>query len=100
MPLPLRKGSPPLTRGKGRSPLFSAASARITPAYAGKRWLDALPQELSEDHPRLRGEKHFTGLKIDIIPGSPPLTRGKVTQRRRINGKLRITPAYAGKSPL
>ena len=32
--------------------------------------------------------------------GSPPPTRGKATILRPISAQSRITPAYAGKSPL
>ena len=30
---------------------------RITPAYAGKRYIDLAKKRLEEDHPRLCGEK-------------------------------------------
>ena len=51
------QGSPPLTRGKVMIPFLISCTARITPAYAGKR-LDKKIRDLTfEDHPRLRGEK-------------------------------------------
>ena len=50
-------GSPPLTRGKA-FPLMSAfAFVRITPAYAGKSLSIDVCLRISQDHPRLRGEK-------------------------------------------
>ena len=71
---------------------------RITPAYAGKRWLSIWRQCYREDHPRLCGEKRrFPSLGLPVV-GSPPPMRGKAKTGDcdRIEG--RITPAYAGKS--
>ena len=74
----LYRGSPPRMRGKG---LFFISSHRffgITPAYAGKSWLVAVPLPPVWDHPRVCGEK-----------------LGWSLSRSRRSG---ITPAYAGKS--
>ena len=49
----------------------------ITPAYAGKSKLLFRKRSISQDHPRLCGEKHATAEEIQEIDG--------------------ITPAYAGK---
>ena len=71
---------------------------RITPAYAGKRWLAIWRQCYREDHPRLCGEKRrFASLWLPVV-GSPPPMRGKGTSGRLAFVVLRITPAYAGKS--
>ena len=51
-----------------------------------------------EDHPRLRGEKRVLIIHFLTPKGSPPLTRGKVTQTIINVGSDGITPAYAGKS--
>ena len=51
-----------------------------------------------EDHPRLRGEKGCTAVKNAPFSGSPPLTRGKVTNSDHSLPISGITPAYAGKS--
>ena len=53
--------------------------------------------QLAEDHPRLRGEKSPLKLPGQLLPGSPPLTRGKVADCTGYYRQLRITPAYAGK---
>ena len=53
---------------------------RITPAYAGKRYLACVEVAKIQDHPRLCGEK---------ASSFPPVIAG-----------FRITPAYAGKSCL
>ena len=71
---------------------------RITPAYAGKS-SNGLGKNCAEwDHPRLCGEK--TDLIISMLNklGSPPPMRGKGVGRVRAGRRLRITPAYAGKS--
>ena len=112
------RGSPPLTRGKGRDKYESAAvkgsppltrgkvllqeavktTCRITPAYAGKRTSSMRKRYLKQDHPRLRGEKPCALSAAFSSAGSPPLTRGKGSQARNNMENHRITPAYAGKS--
>ena len=74
--------------------------AGITPAYAGKRadfdWL----MKDGKDHPRLCGEKPRSCKTSVSRPGSPPPMRGKDAFSSPSTSKVRITPAYAGKSPL
>ena len=87
-------------RGKGAHRLYGEMLQRITPAYAGKRSKHNADFIFIEDHPRLCGEKlkYFdmnTGVK-----GSPPPMRGKARELSRKCKRGRITPAYAGKSPL
>ena len=93
-------GSPPRMRGKVlqwcREDFFSG----ITPAYAGKSNRRGSPQYNNRDHPRVCGEKFFL---IGLHPntqGSPPRMRGKATVAVVLAFRLRITPAYAGKSGL
>ena len=50
-------GSPPPMRGKAPVHLPSTTEIRITPAYAGKRYLSRIGDALMGDHPRLCGEK-------------------------------------------
>ena len=71
---------------------------RITPAYAGKRSVRMSIGSCSQDHPRLRGEKHQIQKKDQKQKGSPPLTRGKAAIAIKTVAAGRITPAYAGKS--
>ena len=91
-------GSPPPMRGKGYflPPIF--LSARITPAYAGKSVLMNTMEDLSEDHPRLCGEKLSDTLVTIKQKGSPPPMRGKDPISKFVKINDRITPAYAGKS--
>ena len=58
-----------------------------------------MPENVSQDHPRICGEK--SGLTDWVLPsvGSPPRMRGKVPSETTPAIKAGITPAYAGKSP-
>ena len=51
------RGSPPHMRGKGLRYSLSPSTLRITPAYAGKSQIGRAWCCLSEDHPRICGEK-------------------------------------------
>ena len=51
------QGSPPHVRGKGGDGNDRGLHARITPAYAGKRWTWPECPLQSQDHPRVCGEK-------------------------------------------
>ena len=86
-------------RGKVLSHLPSIVNKGITPAYAGKSPCCRRSCPCTRDHPRLCGEKLFEFGNSDFMMGSPPPMRGKVADFFHRAGKLRITPAYAGKSP-
>ena len=92
-------GSPPRMRGKARSfhPLLTIL--RITPAYAGKSIGLAVVRVEHRDHPRVCGEKGQIVCHVRIQMGSPPRMRGKAHLPSFCANSLRITPAYAGKSP-
>ena len=90
-------GSPPPMRGKGKACICGNHIARITPAYAGKRfWYEETPAQ-GQDHPRLCGEKTRQFLFASNFIGSPPPMRGKGSGRKTTFWCDRITPAYAGK---
>ena len=93
----LSVGSPPPMRGKGSQVRCAACSARITPAYAGKRKERTGSITQSMDHPRLCGEKPQQEDTRKNQRGSPPPMRGKVTKCLIVWHVMRITPAYAGK---
>ena len=93
-------GSPPPTRGKVPSGFLISTALRITPAYAGKSHFIGVFDFAIGDHPRLRGEKPFPSPSLLTRIGSPPPTRGKVRRVRCFCHAVRITPAYAGKSPV
>ena len=91
-------GSPPRMRGKVSQPHYSTGRGGITPAYAGKSPLRAVFWCRHRDHPRVCGEERQNVDAGSIAKGSPPRMRGRGRHRPRHPPRLRITPAYAGKS--
>ena len=91
-------GSPPRVRGKVLVIGFILLMVRITPACAGKSYLDSFNFALCKDHPRVCGEKTPTTGKEDTYVGSPPRVRGKVEAQSLRVLHDGITPACAGKS--
>ena len=70
----------------------------ITPAGAGKTFVNSFILLILWDHPRRCGENE-TKNRADIIrDGSPPQVRGKPLNSSGGSGKSRITPAGAGKT--
>ena len=92
-------GSPPCMRGKEILPPGQLAGARITPAYAGKSFLERIKASISRDHPRACGEKVTMSDACAKSMGSPPRVRGKGDPDPGLQKFSGITPAYAGKSP-
>ena len=84
-------------RGKGFTTVVHRSALGITPAYAGKRIYYRGSQIRPWDHPRLCGEKAFSGTGMLTFTGSPPPMRGKVHRNPLRQLHRRITPAYAGK---
>ena len=93
-------GSPPRARGKVSSFIAAADGRRITPACAGKSALMEIKSSLTQDHPRVRGEKSPTHAPRRRDLGSPPRARGKVHTEKVPRLPVGITPACAGKSCL
>ena len=85
-------------RGKQARIAPCVASARITPAHAGKteKAADFIP--CVADHPRACGENTAGRTRPSSIFGSPPRMRGKLTVSELCHCVLRITPAHAGKT--
>ncbi len=69
----------------------------ITPAYTGKSSSNFCLAFPGKDHPRIHGEKQKYVLLEYTNTGSPPHTRGKVSDRKGNSYQSRITPAYTGK---
>ena len=90
-------GSPPPMRGKAPTGGELSPESGITPAYAGKSADTATGAVVTEDHPRLCGEKFVCKSHFANGIGSPPPMRGKDHFRDFCARKSRITPAYAGK---
>ena len=93
-------GSPPHMRGKALSSPAAYRLRRITPAYAGKSRWHCRTNRATGDHPRICGEKLVKGGLTLANTGSPPHMRGKVRKPHGSERQHRITPAYAGKSPV
>ena len=73
-------GSPPHTRGTlSLSPGYQR-KVRITPAYAGNTILIACQPSAVQDHPRIRGEHQKENGPGSFMVGSPPHTRGTLSQ--------------------
>ena len=93
------RGSPPRGRGKVTLPRRPPAAAGITPAWAGKREFQQLPEGGLQDHPRVGGEKKGEEKSTFWVKGSPPRGRGKADRCRPAASGWGITPAWAGKRP-
>ena len=93
-------GSPPRVRGKDAPTGISSASARITPACAGKSQQGNRLMSWVWDHPRVCGEKRWKRRTSSCMAGSPPRVRGKARRGACSGLPGWITPACAGKRDL
>ena len=91
-------GSPPRMRGKRHTTLLYRSFDGITPADAGKTFVNSFILLILWDHPRGCGENTFYKKGTCHIKGSPPRMRGKHLHRRDDVRYTRITPADAGKT--
>ena len=94
----LTRGSSPLTRGK--RPITDPDEQRqgLIPAHAGKTSLRDTLRAGYRAHPRSRGENLPKDATVREVRGSSPLTRGKLTARRRDRLIGGLIPAHAGKT--
>ena len=90
-------GSPPPVRGKVLRHALERDRDGITPACAGKRSTLSPAHDMDTDHPRLCGEKDYSGISVRLARGSPPPVRGKVPAVAVQGDWSGITPACAGK---
>ena len=93
-----QRGSSPLTRGKRIAKIAERRLCRLIPAHAGKTTLTISHSVLRTAHPRSRGENQDDSAPVDNVPGSSPLTRGKLGRRRRSSAAAGLIPAHAGKT--
>ena len=97
-------GDHPRVCGKDRivRRLISGASRgkakRITPAYAGKTQRELQKRLKRRDHPRVCGKDKTNIKMIHLNLGSPPRMRERPFTKSIAIKKIRITPAYAGKT--
>ena len=95
----LEVGSPPRGRGKESGCARVPRGSRITPAWAGKSPSPECGRLRHGDHPRVGGEKTNLSGWTRARLGSPPRGRGKENGKASCSTSMRITPAWAGKSP-
>ena len=94
----VHQGSPPRMRGKPVTKQLWHRRVGITPADAGKTRHAMLAANRRWDHPRGCGENGAIKDSGNRTKGSPPQVRGKHADSIRAIGKIRITPAGAGKT--
>ena len=93
-----RRGSPPLVRERPMMWMPYCSCKGITPARAGKTFINNLQGSLGKDHPRSCG-KDFSGDGPVLLQiGSPPLVRERLVPHHNVGHVGRITPARAGKT--
>ena len=71
-------------RGKEEFACKDGSQVGITPAYAGKRTHQRCIHMVTQDHPRVCGEKSSKSLIRNAGEGSPPRMRGKVVNTRYV----------------
>ena len=79
---------------------LAPSPSRIIPAYAGSTGTSRTSFLRPEDHPRIRGEHPLSMKRRSAIFGSSPHTRGAPLPHYRSACRIRISPAYAGSTPL
>ena len=85
-------------RGKPKDSFDQVVMDRITPAHAGKTRAECIQSRFRGDHPRACGENYAELIVAGLMTGSPPRMRGKHVREREQSGRIRITPAHAGKT--
>ena len=95
----LMGGSSPLTRGKQHAHVIRTLTCGIIPAHAGKTLRASLSSALLWAHPHSRGENSRTDPIMELMPGSSPLTRGKLVVRVAVQLPAGLIPTHAGKTP-
>ena len=91
-------GSPPQMRGKRVCRRNRHIKSGITPAGAGKTFVNSFILPISWDHPRRCGENEDRITEESAKSGSPPQVRGKLSGEISRQKPHRITPAGAGKT--
>ena len=89
-------GSPPLTRGIHNKLVRVQRDHRFTPAHAGNTMAFDKKKYIQKVHPRSRGEYESREMIISSSWGSPPLTRGILSDPDADPYTRRFTPAHAG----
>ncbi len=88
----------PVVRGARQDGQLIADDVGITLAFAGMTRCPAGPAAIPPDHPRVRGGAYTVTATATNNTGSPPRVWGGRSTRRSPRA-LRITPAYAERTP-
>ena len=91
-------GSSPLTRGKRAARASDGILTGLIPAHAGKTAYRSGEDTQAVAHPRSRGENWGWSAVGVSLPGSSPLTRGKLEPAAVHGLRERLIPAHAGKT--
>ena len=91
-------GSSPLTRGKPGLLAGQGHLSRLIPAHAGKTSPVGQTTDTRRAHPRSRGENPLSWSFLGGLPGSSPLTRGKLASASFACATFGLIPAHAGKT--
>ena len=91
-------GSSPLTRGKLRQAPILQGGRGLIPAHAGKTAPARSRRGHGRAHPRSRGENSTPKKFPSKLPGSSPLTRGKLLRDLGDAEDIGLIPAHAGKT--
>ena len=93
------KGSPPHSRGRLSVAGLHGHTRRLTPAFAGKTPAASIRRLRLGAHPRIRGEDVLSDDGVLCDEGSPPHSRGRPGSILEGAFHIRLTPAFAGKTP-
>ena len=91
-------GSSPLTRGKHLCRTLREQRDGLIPTHAGKTACPGRWQARLAAHPHSRGENDLTDPIMLVMPGSSPLTRGKLTLDDPGHVMRGLIPTHAGKT--
>ena len=95
----VKAGSSPRGRGKPRRERDARRLRGLIPARAGKTTKGPRCAAPAWAHPRAGGENDVGEYTAPRAAGSSPRGRGKPRERRRRQGRRRLIPARAGKTP-
>ena len=91
-------GSSPRGRGKLACQLVDGCSAGLIPAWAGKTSSGKSADSSFAAHPRVGGENVLVGARDRLREGSSPRGRGKPSGDSQESHRVRLIPAWAGKT--
>ena len=91
-------GSPPRGRGGPRSRARHRGRRRLTPAWAGRTLSPPSPSSWPTAHPRVGGADQDGRPQLAGAVGSPPRGRGGPNRQRHRGHRVRLTPAWAGRT--